>query len=176
VNVPDNPKTAVDSTHGYTPLHAAAWHGNLGAAAALLKQGANVQARESKWHGTPAGWAAYAGHEETRNLIAQGPIDIMEAVDFGRKERIAEIIAADVRSLNRPFSSYPIYPLYCEGWYTPLAWAAIKGDVETVRFLIGHGADVSVRSPEAKRLHEIVSHKGHAEIASLLKGDFERSV
>ncbi len=65
VDVRDDPKTSVDSTFGYTPLHAAAFHGNVSAGSVLLKHGANVRVREEKYHGTPAGWANYAGHDRT---------------------------------------------------------------------------------------------------------------
>jgi hypothetical protein len=33
----------------------------------LLKHGANVRVREEKYHGTPPGWANYAGHSEVRD-------------------------------------------------------------------------------------------------------------
>jgi ankyrin repeat protein len=92
VNVHDDSKTAVDCTSGYTPLHAAAWHGNMSAAGALLKHGANVRVREDKWHGTPAGWAAYSGHPKVRDLILKEPVDIMEAVDYGLTGRIRAIL------------------------------------------------------------------------------------
>jgi ankyrin repeat protein len=52
VNVRDDPKTSVDCTSGYTPLHAAAFHGNVSAVSVLLKHGANVSLREEKYHGT----------------------------------------------------------------------------------------------------------------------------
>ena len=57
MNARDNPKTSIDATSGYTPLHAAAWYGNLSAIKVLMKHGADVRAREEKYHGTPAGWA-----------------------------------------------------------------------------------------------------------------------
>jgi ankyrin repeat protein len=67
VDVRDEPKTAVDCTSGYTPLHAAAFHGNISAVSVLLKHGASVSAREEKYHGTPAGWANHAGHTEVHD-------------------------------------------------------------------------------------------------------------
>jgi ankyrin repeat protein len=69
VDVRDDPKTSVDSTFGYTPLHAAAFNGNLSAALVLLKHGANVRVREEKYRRTRDGWAKYAGHTEVRDLI-----------------------------------------------------------------------------------------------------------
>lgn len=144
VNVRDAPKTAVDSTWGYTPLHAAAFHGNLSAASVLLEHGADVRVREEKYHGTPAGWANYAGQKEVRDLILQGQVDIMEAVEYGLTGRILAILAQDPEALNRPFSAYPLYPLYAEGWYTPLAFATIRGSAEAARFLLDQGADAAV--------------------------------
>ncbi len=169
VNVRDDPKTSVDSTSGYTPLHAAAFNGNLSAASVLLQHGANVRAREEKYHGTPAGWANYAGHAEIRDLILRGPVDIMEAVEHGLTQRIQTILEEDSEALHRPFSEYPLYPLYAEGWHTPLAFAVIQNKPEVVRFLLNQGADANTRSPEGKTLYQLANDNGHDTVAELLK-------
>ena len=168
VNVRDDPKTSVDSTWGYTPLHAAAFAGNRSAAAVLIQHGANVQVREEKYHGTPAGWANYAGHTEVRDLILREPVDIMEAIENGMTERVAAIVRDDSDALNRPFDKYPLYPLYAEGWHTPLAFAVTRGQAEVVRWLIDHGADATICSPEGQTLSQIAQTSGHAEIADML--------
>jgi hypothetical protein len=67
VNMEDDPDTAIDNANGYTPLHAAAFHGNNEAVTVLLRHGANPRRRDSKYCDTPAGWARYAGHPSTRN-------------------------------------------------------------------------------------------------------------
>jgi ankyrin repeat protein len=169
VDVRDDPKTSVDATWGYTPLHAAAFHGNLSAASVLLKHGANVRVRDERYHGTPAGWASYAGHTEVRDLILQGPVDLMEAVENGLSERILAILAQDPDALRRPFSAYPLYPLYAEGWHTPLAFAVVQGRTETVRLLLERGADATLRSPDDRSLSAIAQESGHEQIAGLLK-------
>ena len=169
VDVRDDPKTSVDSTSGYTPLHAAAFNGNLSAASVLLRHGANVQSREEKYHGTPAGWANYAGHTEVRDLILRGPVDIMEAVEHRLMQRIQIILEEDPEALRRPFSEYPLYPLYAEGWHTPLAFAVIRNKPEIVRFLLDHGADANAHSPEGKTLYELAKENGHDAVAELLK-------
>ena len=168
VDVRDDPKTSVDSTSGYTPLHAAAFNGNLSAASVLLQHGANVRAREEKYHGTPAGWANYAGHAEIRDLILRGPVDIMEAVEHGLTNRIQTILEEDSEALHRPFSEYPLYPLYAEGWHTPLAFAVIQNKPEVARFLLNQGADANARSPEGKTLYQLAKEKGHDTVAELL--------
>jgi ankyrin repeat protein len=169
VNVRDDPKTAVDCTSGYTPLHAAAFHGNMTAISVLLKHGASVSAREEKYRSTPAGWASHAGHTEARDLILQGPVDLMEAVENGQTERIRDILAEKPDLLNRPFREYPLYPLYAEGWYTPLVFAVVLGRLPSVRVLLEHGADTTLRSPEGRRLDELAQEKRHKQIADSVK-------
>jgi ankyrin repeat protein len=171
VDVRDDPKTSIDATSGYAPLHAAAFHGNLSAAAVLLKHGANVRLRDERYHGTPAGWANHAGHTEVHDLIRRGPVDIMEAVESGLTERIHAILGEDPEALNRPFRNYPLYPLYAEDWYTPLVFAVIRGRLKTVQMLLEHGADASVCSPDNRALYEIAEENGHEQIAGLLKPD-----
>lgn len=168
VNVRDDPKTAVDSTSGYTPLHAAAFHGNVSAVYVLLKHGASVSTRDEKYHGTPAGWANHAGHTALRNLILQGPVDLIEAVENGLTKRILGILAEKPDRLNRPFRDYPLYPLYAEGWHTPLAFAVVQGRVDSVRTLLDQGADSTVRNPDGRSLCQLAQEKGHEEITGLL--------
>lgn len=167
-NVRDDPKTAIDSTSGYTPLHAAAWYGNLSAIEALMKHGAGVRAREEKYHGTPAGWADFAGHKEARDRILRGPIDIIEAIQYGLSDRVSPILDEEPGAQDRPFSEYGLFPLDAEGWYTPLAYAVTRGRTEIVRLLLERGADTTVRSPDGTILREIATNAGHAEIAGIL--------
>jgi ankyrin repeat protein len=169
VNVQDDPKTSVDSTYGYTPLHAAAFHGNLSAASVLLQHGANVRSREQKYHGTPAGWANYAGHTDVRDLILRGPVDIMEAVEYGLTQRIQTILEEDSEALRRPFSEYQLYPYDAEGWHTPLVFAVIRNKPEVVRFLLDQGADANIRSPQGKTLYQLAKENGHNAVAEMLK-------
>jgi ankyrin repeat protein len=169
VNIRDDPKTAVDSTCGYTPLHAAAFHGNLSAVSALLKQGANVRAREEKYHGTPAGWADYAGHNEVRDRILLEPVDLMEALEFQLPERVKAILLEDKQAVNRPFSDYPLYPLYAAGWFTPLAFAVNRAHTDMVQLLLDHGADPTLRNPDGASLSDIAQAQGNTTIAELLQ-------
>lgn len=151
VNIRDNPKTSIDHTAGYTPLHAAAWKGNLSVIPVLLRHGADVRAREEKYHGTPAGWADYAGQKEARDLILRGPIDIIEAIQYGLIDRVRAVLEEDPAALNRPFREYGRFPLDAEGWHAPLAYAIARGREEIVQLLVERGADVTVRSTEGRR-------------------------
>ncbi len=169
VNVKDDPKTSVDSTFGYTPLHAAAFNGNLSAASVLLTHGANVRAREEKYHGTPAGWADYAGHREVRDLILQGPIDMIEAIQYELAERVRNIVQEDPPALDRSFREYSLYPHDGEEWHTPLAYAVTRNKPEMVRLLLDVGANAEICSPEGRTLYEIAKEKGYEEVAGMLE-------
>jgi hypothetical protein len=55
-----------------TPLHQAAGNGHLDAVKLLVERGARLDARDILFHGTPAGWANYAGRTEVEEyLLAQ---------------------------------------------------------------------------------------------------------
>jgi ankyrin repeat protein len=167
VNIRDNPQTSIDSTAGYTPLHAAAWSGNLSVIPVLLRHGADVRARDEKYHGTPAGWADYAGNKEARDLILQGHIDIIEAIQYDLADRMGPLLDEEPGSLNRPFRDYGLFPWDAEPWHTPLAYAVSRGRAEIVRLLLNRGADVTLCSPEGKTLIEIALRAGHREIADI---------
>jgi len=173
VNVRDNPKTSIDSTSGYTPLHAAAWYGNVSAVEVLMKHGADVRAREEKYHGTPAGWADYAGHKEARDLILRGSIDIIEAIQYDMAQRVKAVLEEDPAALNRAFGDYGLFPWDAEAWHTPLAYAVTRGREEIVRLLIEYGALGTLRSPQGKTLREVAKKAGHREIALILDGAAE---
>jgi ankyrin repeat protein len=170
VNVHDDPKTSIDSTSGYTPLHAAAWHGNVSAIAVLMKHGADVRAREGKYHGTPAGWADYSGHKEARDLILRGAIDLIEAIQYDMAQRVKAVLEEDPAALSRTFQDYGLFPWDAEAWHTPLAYAVTRGRAEIVRLLIERGAVETLRSPKGETLSEIAQKGGHREIALILDG------
>jgi ankyrin repeat protein len=172
VNVRDDPGTAVDGTEGYTPLHAAAWAGRTEAVAVLLKHGADPNARESKYCGTPAGWADYAGHADVRDLVLDARIDLFQAIDFGRADRIAGIVQQEPALLEKRFVEYATCE-YPEPWHTPLAWAVVRNEPAAVRALLDQGA-ASILAPDGRTLLQIAQEAGHEEVAELLRASGSR--
>ena len=168
-NVRDNPRTSIDSTAGYTPLHAAAWTGNLKVISVLLRHGVDLRAREEKYHGTPAGWADYAGHKEARDLILRGSIDMIEAIQYDLIDRVFSVLEEDPASLHRPFGAYGLFPWDAEAWHTPLAYAVLRGRKEIARLLIERGADAMLRSPVGETLSEIARKAGHRELTLVIE-------
>jgi ankyrin repeat protein len=179
VHVVDSDETAVDSTRGYTPLHAAAFRGNIDAARVLLEHGASVTARDSKYHATPAGWAEYAGRPDVRDLILAGPIDMFDAIAFDRPDRLREIFDRNAGVLNEPMrnrlSREPRRDERMKSWWNPLAFAVVHGKTDAVRALLDLGARATIRDPDGKTLIEIAAALGNAEIGRLLTEHAERA-
>ncbi|HEY4306088.1 MAG TPA: ankyrin repeat domain-containing protein [Gemmatimonadaceae bacterium] len=178
VNTRDETTTSVDSTPGYTALHAAAFNGNRTAVELLLAHGASVTAREGRYSGTPAGWAMYAKHPEIADRILAGPIDMFDAIINHRVGRLREIFDRDPGALNkrmhRLLAVEPKPNDWTKAWWTPLAMAVTHGYADAVGELIALGADVEVRDPTGRSLREIALTEGHAETAALLEQE-ERS-
>ena len=141
VHVTDATETSIDQTTGYTALHAAAWDGNVAAAAVLLKHGADPRAREGKYCATPAGWANYNRKFECRDLILQSDrIDIFDAIRLDRTDLIRTILAKDPEALHRPHGAYAIcWPQATN--LTPLAFATFMDKPDAVRVLGSMGAE-----------------------------------
>ena len=65
---------ATRGPYGGTPLHWAAWHGNLALIQALLRANPPLDDTENDFHGTPVGWATHGSvhgwHRRTGNYPA----------------------------------------------------------------------------------------------------------
>ncbi|HEX6806651.1 MAG TPA: ankyrin repeat domain-containing protein [Gemmatimonadaceae bacterium] len=172
VHARDDSRTAVDNTHGYTPLHAAAFAGNLGAVRELLRHGASPSVREDKWWGTPAGWANYAGHAEACDLILDGPIDMFDAIALDRVERVDEILRRDPGALERPFGRYVTGDVNAHDWvdvgWTPLVYAVANGKGAAARALRDRGASLDVRDRQGRSLGEVAAARGQSDLAAEL--------
>jgi ankyrin repeat protein len=161
VNMEDDQETAADGASGYTPLHAAAFHGNNDAVAVLLKHGANPRRRDGKYCATPAGWAAYAGHMATANLILDADIDIFDAINFDRADRVSDVLDRDSGAVDRPFRAYASCEPRDDQWWpapdcTPLQWATRQQKPNAVRVLTERGAGARTRD-DVHRADRIVA-------------------
>ena len=174
VHTRDDARTAVDGTHGYTALHAAAFHGNVDAIRALIRHGANPTVREDRYWGTPVGWADYAGHIEARDIILDGAIDIFDALQYDRLDRVDAILREDPEALERPFGQHVTGDSRARDWldprWTPLAYAFANRKPLGARLLIERGADRSVSDSKGHSLRDIAEASGEAELVRLLAG------
>ncbi len=161
VNMEDDRETAVDEASGYTPLHAAGGSGNTAAAAVLLRHGANPRARDGKYYGTPSGWARFARHTETRDLILQADVDLFDAIDADRGDIVARILTGDPDAIDRPFKAYATCPARDDQWWptpdcTPLQWAESQAKESARRVLVEHGAATRTAA-DIERAEQVVT-------------------
>lgn len=161
VNMEDDIETAVDQAPGFTALHAAAFNGNDEAVGVLLEHGVNPRARDGRYCGTPAGWARYAGHLATANLILEAEVDLFDAIDFDRADRIEQILDHDPAAIDRPFRAYASCGVKEGQWWpvpdcTPLQWATARQKANAARALIERGAASRTRE-DIERADLIVS-------------------
>jgi ankyrin repeat protein len=66
-SIPDDPNACDE--HGATPLHHAAWDGDLRLIQRLLEAGADPSATDSRFGSTPQGWAEHAYQTEAAELL-----------------------------------------------------------------------------------------------------------
>ena len=180
VDVFDEPVTSIDGTTGYTALHAAAFHGNLAAVDVLLKHGANPRIRDSRYGGTPLGWASYARKQKVFERLMTAEIDIFDAIDFDRPDRITEILRHDPAALRRPFGAYLPAGAETQPWspdpgMAPLVWATAGNKTDAVRTLTMHGAELASGGNLARTHDERVASFLRMACLDWVVGDSNRS-
>jgi ankyrin repeat protein len=79
---------------GVTPLHNAAWSGQLDMVGLLVQLGADPNVREATHHATPLGWAAHNRQAHVVEYLLPFAT-IFDAVQVGAVERAAELLRAD---------------------------------------------------------------------------------
>ena len=171
VNARDDAETAVDGTPNYTPLHAAAFNGNMDAVRVLLAHGADVRARDGKYHATPAGWADYAGYPEIRDVILEGNIDLFDAIAFDRVNRLQQIFDRG-GPINQPIQRLLPDELKPDDrmkpWWTPLAYAIVHGKTDAARELLRLGARTTIRDSQGPKLRDLAVSYGREDIVRLI--------
>jgi ankyrin repeat protein len=136
----------------------------------LLAHGASLTLRDPWYDSTAIGWADFYDYADLRDRLLDEPgICLFDALNFGRIDRIADILARDAAALNRPFAECISRKPRREDWQTPLMRMIDQGKVDAVRVLLEQGADVTARDPDGRSLFEVARDRGFDEIAGLLE-------
>ena len=142
---------------GETALMTCARTGSAGGVAALLAAGAsNVDAREASRGQTALMWAAAQGHPEVARLL------LTHGADVGARTRTRSLLVSLGGSGADRAAELPL------GGFTPLLFAARRGNVESARLLLDAGADVNETAPDGASALVVASFSGHGELATFL--------
>jgi len=136
----------------------------------LLAGGASLKLRDPWYDGTAAGWADFFDFADLRDkLLGQPGICLFDALDYGRLERVPEIVAHDPTALERPFAKCLTRETKPEDWEAPLVRMVLRGKTNAVRALLDLGADANARHPDGRSLVQVARDQGLEEIAGLLE-------
>jgi ankyrin repeat protein len=136
----------------------------------LLDHGASLKLRDPWYDSTGSGWADFFNYSDLRDRLLNEPgICLFDALDYGRLDRVPDILARDPEALERPFAKCLSREPKSEDWQTPLVRMVVRGKIEAVRVLLDHGADVTARHPDGRSLLQVARDQGFEEIAGLLE-------
>ncbi|HLK65578.1 MAG TPA: ankyrin repeat domain-containing protein [Bryobacteraceae bacterium] len=107
----------------------------------LIAGGASLTLRDPWYDSTPVGWADFYDQTHMRDwLLDECAIDLFDALDYHRLDRVPEILARDPAALNRPFAECLTREPKEKDWQTPLARMLDRGNLEAVHLLEHLGA------------------------------------
>ena len=161
----------LNPTDAQTPLHSAAWRGHVEVIDALLAAGASSMIRDPMHYSPPLGHALHGAQEGAIARLVDAPMDIYLAAALGRTDQIDARLADDPTWLNAPFASIRPMPEqdWPNDWAPPLWYAAMNGQGDAVRYLLGLGADTSLTDPDGRSIADHAEGAGHSEIAAQLR-------
>ncbi|MEM9632231.1 MAG: ankyrin repeat domain-containing protein [Pseudomonadota bacterium] len=154
-----------------TPMHTAAWRGQVAVIKALLAAGADARLRDPEHFSAPLGHALYAQQREVIDVLMAAPMDIYLAAAMGRIEQMDARLAEDKSWLDAPFSRVrPSPEKECSNdWAPPLWFAAVNGQFEAVTHLLELGADETIADPSGLGIADHADKAGHPEVAKFIK-------
>ena len=158
---PNRPRT--------TALHEAAFHGHAAVVDLLLREGANIRARDDHFAATPLQWALTAGEQEVAAVLGAANIGIFDAVLVENLPRIAAVLDAAPASLEITIGEErPGADAHQDDWQTPLAFAALRNRAGALKLLLERGARLDVAHPDGSRLPALARAAGADATAGLL--------
>ena len=131
--------------------------GSAEAVRALLAARADPHAREHAHEQTALMWAAAQGHPEVVRLLLAA----------GARVDDRSLVYPQVVSSSGNADRSGVFEVM-QGGYTPLLFAARRGDAASARLLVAAGADVDAAAASGTSPLVVAAHSGHGALAAFL--------
>lgn len=143
-----------------TPLHSAAWAGELEIVRLLLALGARADVREPAYDATPLGWAVHNHQPEAAELLAEHA-GLVEALEWGRIARVRALLDADPELVHaRDAEGDPLLVHLHDGLDELDALIALFAE---------RGAELEARDRRGRTLAEALAERGEERAAAALR-------
>ena len=143
-----------------TGLHMAAMSGGMECVRLLVARGADVNLRSDGQITAPAvNFAYFHGHDRVGDYLLQHgakPLSIGDAVFFGKRQRVEELLATDPALANVEKAKL-------------LRTATERGHAAVIKCLLEHGADPSLEDTDGRTALSIAADRGDREMIQLLQ-------
>ena len=153
-----------------TPLHEAAFRGNVELIQLLLEKGAPVDLHEPRFGSSPLGWARHFNEPEAAALLATKAPGIFDAIVGDDLTRVTAIVEDQPDKVDLPLRNYILRgDRFGEDWVTPLVYAVRYDRISMIELLLSHNADVNIKTGDGKTLLEAARENAPTEIVELLE-------
>jgi len=144
-----------------TPVHRAAFHGNLELVKLLVNRGADLTITDRTYHSTPLGWAQHGEATEVIGYFRLLPdrLDIWDAIESEQTDRALDLLpGVDVNAGLKGASPGVLLRL-----------ASGHGNRTLVTAFLKRGADPTLAAEYGANAIDVAREQGHDDIASLLE-------
>ena len=152
-----NPNAAL--LEGETPIMTASRTGTADAVRLLLAAGADLNVSEHSRGQTALMWAVAQGHHGVVEVLLEHGADVA-----ARSKVRPRLMHAEGRNA----SQYDQGVMWNRGGFTPLLFAARRGDITSAKLLLAAGADVDDTAPTGAGALVVAAHSGHGTFATFL--------
>jgi ankyrin repeat protein len=150
----------VADAHNARALHHAASGNAVRAAKFLIERGAEIDSRESRYGGTPIGWAAHGDRRAMMDLLSQYTCDVWTLAFHGYLDRLREVLREEP-ALARLTDSDGCTPL----WWLP---DDEEKAMDIVEPLLAAGADPAAKNRAGRTAADWARKRGMTDVARRL--------